>query len=81
MPEAKGFGLEGPLDKCFAGWSRADLAQLAVTILKTIGSLHRFNVLVGDVNLSNIRGRLARRSVSHRLRQRSGRQPSLPRWT
>lgn len=55
MPEAKGFGLEGPLDKCFAGWSRADLAQLAVTILKTIGSLHRFNVLVGDVNLSNIR--------------------------
>lgn len=21
MPEAKGFGLEGPLDKCFAGWS------------------------------------------------------------
>ena len=26
MPEAKGFGLEGPLDKCFAGWSRADLA-------------------------------------------------------
>lgn len=55
MPEAKGFGLEGPLDKCFAGWSRADLAQLAITILKTIGSLHRFNVLVGDVNLSNIR--------------------------
>ncbi len=29
--------------------------QLAVTILKTIGSLHRLNVLVGDVNLSNIR--------------------------
>ena len=29
--------------------------QIAVTILKTIGSLHRFNVLVGDVNLSNIR--------------------------
>ncbi len=55
MPEAKGFGLEGPLDKCFAGWSRADLVQLAVTILKTIGSLHRLNVLVGDVNLSNIR--------------------------
>lgn len=26
-------------------------------------------------------GRLARRSVSRRLRQRSGRQPSLPRWT
>lgn len=26
-----------------------------VTILKTIGSLHRLNVLVGDVNLSNIR--------------------------
>lgn len=55
MPEAKGFGLEGPLDKCFAGWSRADLVQLAFTILKTIGSLHRLNVLVGDVNLSNIR--------------------------
>ena len=55
MPVSEGLRLEGPLDKCFAGWSRADLVQLAVTILKTIGSLHRLNVLVGDVNLSNIR--------------------------
>ena len=38
-------------------------------------------MLVGDVNLSNIRVVFARRSVSRRLRQRSGRQPSLPRWT
>ena len=58
LPDARSEGLRNSRDRS-TNALRAGAAPTScnspVTILKTIGSLHRLNVLVGDVNLSNIR--------------------------
>lgn len=59
MPRAEGKTLfVSVMDKArlsghFPGWDREQLTQLAVTILRTIESLHALNVLIGDVNPHN----------------------------
>lgn len=42
------------LGECFPGWTRLDLVDLCLTWLKIIIQLHDVNILVGDVNPSNI---------------------------
>lgn len=60
MPEAPGMTLQRAVfikalfQEKFPNWSRIDLAQLAITILEPIAALHDLNVLLGDINPSNI---------------------------
>jgi serine/threonine protein kinase len=42
------------LTKHFSHWTRIELTELAITMLKTIRELHYIGVLVGDVNPQNI---------------------------
>lgn len=42
------------LAKHFADWTRIELTQLSITMLKAIRELHYIGVLVGDVNPQNI---------------------------
>lgn len=42
------------LAKHFPDWTRIELTELAITMLKTIRELHYIGVLVGDVNPQNI---------------------------
>lgn len=43
------------LDNFFPNWKKADLVQLAITILGVIGELHRSNILIGCPDTRNIR--------------------------
>lgn len=60
MPRAEGRELDKSLfkpmlmDKYFPGWSRADSVQLCITILQKVQYLHSMNILLGDINGSNI---------------------------
>ena len=42
------------LKKTFPHWTRVQLTQLAVTVLKAIERLHRLNIFIGDINPQNI---------------------------
>lgn len=61
MPRAQGHDLlrcllvRPLLEKRFAGWTKADLVRLCITILMKIQYLHNRNVILGDINLSNIK--------------------------
>lgn len=61
MPRAQGHDLlrclmvRPLLEKRFAGWKKADLVQLCITILEKIQFLHDRNIILGDINLSNIK--------------------------
>lgn len=60
MPEAKDVELARSvflpklLQKKFPNWTRRDLVQLCVTILGQIQYLHDRNIILGDINPSNI---------------------------
>lgn len=60
MPRAEGRELDKSLfkpmlmDKYFPGWTRADSVQLCITILEKMQYLHSMNILLGDINGSNI---------------------------
>lgn len=60
MPRAEGRELDRSLfkpmlmDKYFPAWSRADSVQLCITILEKVQYLHSMNILLGDINGSNI---------------------------
>jgi serine/threonine protein kinase/rRNA-processing protein FCF1 len=41
------------LKRTFPLWNRIQLTQLAITILTTIGELHRLNIFIGDINPLN----------------------------
>lgn len=43
------------LEQRFAGWKKADLVRLCITILEKISYLHERNIILGDINLSNVR--------------------------
>ena len=43
------------LEQRFAGWKKADLVRLCITILEKIRYLHERNIILGDINLSNVR--------------------------
>ena len=42
------------LQRAFPLWKKADLVQLCITILERIRFLHEKNILLGDINLTNI---------------------------
>ncbi len=60
MPQAGGHELQHSvmhpklLEETFPEWNRLQLVRLAITILETISHLHKNNVLLGDLNPSNI---------------------------
>lgn len=60
MPKAEGFEMQtcifNPqlLKQKFPNWTRLNLANLAVTILKKIEYLHKNSILIGDINPFNI---------------------------
>lgn len=60
MPRAEGRELDKSLfkpmlmDKYFPGWTRTDSVQLCITILEKVNYLHSKNILLGDINGSNI---------------------------
>lgn len=60
MPQAKGKVLQHCvfiprlLQKTFPNWNKIDTVQLSVTILQKINFLHDHNVILGDINPSNI---------------------------
>lgn len=60
MPRAEGRELDKSLfkpmlmDKYFPGWTRTDSVQLCITILEKVQYLHSKNILLGDINGSNI---------------------------
>ena len=60
MPQAGGHELQHSvmhpklLEETFPEWNRLQLATLAITILEMIAHLHKNNVLLGDLNPSNI---------------------------
>lgn len=60
MPQAGGHELQHSvmhpklLEETFPEWNRLQLARLAITVLETISHLHKNNVLLGDLNPSNI---------------------------
>lgn len=60
MPQAGGHELQHSvmhpklLEETFPEWNRLQLATLSIAILETISHLHKNNVLLGDLNPSNI---------------------------
>lgn len=60
MPKAQGKTLQQTLLckkkflKDFPEWKKQDLIELCLTILKKIEYLHQHNIIIGDLNLSNI---------------------------
>lgn len=60
MPEAKGTELQRSLfipplmKKNFPAWKRIDIVELAINIMEKINYLHSQNIIVGDINPSNI---------------------------
>lgn len=59
MEEAQGiplssFAIRPVFTRYFPGWRKRDLVELCVTILKMIKFLHNRNIIMGDINLSNI---------------------------
>lgn len=60
MPKASGKTLRTTvfgkplLQRNFPSWTREQLTQLAITILRAVERLHRLNVFVGDINPLNI---------------------------
>lgn len=60
MPRAEGRELDKSLfnpmlmEKYFPQWNRTDSVQLCITILKKVQYLHSKNILLGDINGSNI---------------------------
>lgn len=61
MPPAKGKELQRGIflvkqifQKNFPGWKKRDTVELCITILKKIQYLHNRNIIMGDINPSNI---------------------------
>lgn len=59
MEEAEGvplssFALRPIFARNFPRWKKRDLVELCITILKMINYLHNRNIIMGDINLSNI---------------------------
>lgn len=60
MPKAQGKTLQtsilqkAELMKNFPNWNKKDIVQLCITILEKINYLHEHNIILGDINASNI---------------------------
>lgn len=60
MPKAKGYQLQKTmfskplLQKYFPNFKKRDMIEICITILKKIEFLHSINVILGDINPSNI---------------------------
>ena len=54
IPMQKGMFVKPLLKKNYPNWTRRNLIELAITILKPIKHLHDCNVLIGDINPLNI---------------------------
>ncbi len=42
------------LDRLYPGWTRRDLADVCLSFLKRVKSLHDLNILIGDINPNNV---------------------------
>ena len=60
MPAAKGKEIQRSIflpvifKKHFPNWDKCDTVELCITILKKIMYLHRYNIIIGDINPGNI---------------------------